>query len=121
MTKLPLAETVSALVLTVLLFFVKNSEWLLMPKNSDMMLVLAVVVSFLVFSATIWKEKASDERENFHRLNAGRISFLVGSVVLVLGIAFQAMSHNVDPWLIYALIAMVASKLISRIFSEWRN
>ncbi len=92
-----------------------------MPKDIDMMLVLGLIVSFLVFSATIWKEHAADERENLHRLNAGRISFLVGSVVLVMGIASQAMSHNIDPWLVYALIAMVGSKLASRIFSQWKN
>lgn len=119
--KIDIAETISAVVLIVVLFLVTNSEALLMPKTSDMMLLLALIVSFLAFSATIWKERAADERENLHRLNAGRISFLVGSLILVLGILSQAAGHNIDPWLVYALIAMVGSKLLSRIFSEWRN
>lgn len=119
--KLNIAETFSAGILVLILFFVVNSEWLLMPKNTDMMLVLGLIVSFLVFAATIWKESPADERENLHRLNAGRMSFLIGSVVLVVGIAVQAMEHNIDPWLVYALIAMVAGKIISRIISQWKN
>jgi hypothetical protein len=118
--KLNFAETLSAIILIAILFLTTSSEMLLMPKNTDMMLVLGLIVSFLVFAA-VWKETAADERENLHRLNAGRASFLIGSVVLVIGIAIQALDHNVDPWLVYALIAMVASKLASRIISQWRN
>lgn len=119
--KLPLAETVSAIAIVLILILVGSSEMLLMPRSSDMMLLLGLIVSFLVFSAAIWKESPADERENLHRLNAGRISFLVGSVVLVVGIVSQARSHNIDPWLIWALIAMVGSKLVSRIISQWKN
>lgn len=119
--KLNFTETLSALALLIILIFVSNTEKLLMPEDFDMMLVLGLIISFLIFAATIWKERAADERENMHRLNAGRISFLVGSVVLVIGITIQAMNHNIDPWLVYALIAMVASKLTSRLLSQWRN
>lgn len=119
--KINLAETTSAVVLIIILFLVTNSKMLFMPKNTDMMLLLVFIISFLIFSAAIWKETPQDERENLHRLNAGRISFLVGSVVLAVGILSQAGAHKIDPWLVWALIAMVGSKLISRIFSQWRN
>jgi cobalamin synthase len=121
MNKVPLAETISAVALVAILFLLRNTEALLMPKNSDMMLLLALIISFLVFVAAIWKESPADERENLHRANAGRNSFLVGSIVLVFGILSQARVHNIDPWLIWALIAMVGGKLVSRILSQWKN
>lgn len=121
MIKINITETISAIFLVIILFLLTNTKALLMPENTDMMLLLALIISFLVFSAAIWKESPADERENLHRLNAGRISFLVGSVVLVIGILSQANAHSIDPWLVYALIAMVGSKLISRLFSQWKN
>jgi hypothetical protein len=40
--------------------------------------------------------------------------------VLVLGIIFQALKHEVDPWLVLAICAMTLSKIISRIYSRFK-
>lgn len=94
---------------------------LLMPMSSDMMLIIGLIVTFFIFSSFFWKEQAGDEREHLHRLFAGRVSFFIGTAVLVVGIFFQSLSHNIDPWLIYALIGMIVGKLLTRLYSEWKQ
>ena len=73
---------------------------------------------FLVFAAFVWKERAHDEREEQHRLISGRVSFLCGALVLVLGIVVETYQGTPDGWLIAALAAMVLAKLGARITSE---
>ncbi len=85
------------------------------------MSILIVSVVFLIFSALVFREQSKDERENVLKMNAGRISFLAGSIIAVVGILFQSMSHNVDPWLVYTLIGMVLVKTIIRVFYSLKN
>lgn len=84
------------------------------------MLVVVLIASFLVMLGTVWNETAHDEREQSHKQFAGRVSFLVGTSILFLGILVQGFHHNVDPWLIYALSGMVLSKIASRIYSQFK-
>lgn len=121
MKNLPIIEiSTSSILIIILLLFLTPSE-LLMPQGVEMMLILLLILVFLVFSSVVWKEQAADERENMHRLNAGRVSFLVGSLVILIGVVVQAFSHDIDQWLVIALIAMVLSKIISRLISQIRN
>ena len=119
--KLPLAETISAIILVVIILLLGNYEPLLMPKSADAMLLTIFVVAYLVFAATIWKESPSDERENLHRLEANRVAFIVGSTLAVIGIVQQTLEHNIDIWLMGVLTTMVSGKVVSRIISQWRN
>lgn len=118
MKNIPLAELITSLILIIILFLFIAPTSLSMPASLGPMLTVFLILAFLVFAALIWKEQSADERENLHRLNAGRVSFLFGSAVLVLGILIQSLSHNVDPWLIYTLVTMILVKIISRIYSE---
>ena len=85
---------------------------------ATMAIALAVMIVFVLFATMIWKERARDEREVVHRMIAARAGFLVGSGVLVLGIAVQSFAHSVNGWLVGALVAMVVAKAIGRIYSE---
>lgn len=121
-----LSETIITATLVLILIAVLNPTGLLMPMSYGTTLILALVVAFIAFSSLIWKEHSRDEREDHHRQRAGRISFFVGTSVLVLGIAVQGLpifyhTPEVDPWLILALIAMVLSKIVSRIYSQLRH
>ncbi len=92
----------------------------LMPSSFQKFLIVSLISSFLIVVGTVWNESARDEREQSHKQFAGRISFLVGTTILFLGILVQSFHHNVDPWLIYALAGMVLSKIVSRIYSQFK-
>ena len=116
-----LSEMVTSVVLVVILIVFLNPSSLLMPKSMELMLIVFLVVMFFIFAALFWKESSADERENFHRQHAGRLSYLFGTSILVLGIIVQSINHNIDPWLVYTLIAMILVKIISRVQSQIKN
>lgn len=111
---------IGTLVLCILGVFL-NPTHLLMPDSVNMLLILSLILGFLGFVGLIWRENASDEREAAHIQKAGRLSFLVGESILVLGIVVQALGHEIDPWLLYALSGMVLTKLLSRAFHRFHN
>ena len=115
-----LNEMFIAGVFIVLVLLFLNPFDLLMPPPILSMLNLFLIAVFAVFAAIIWKEKPRDEREGFHRMLAGRFAFLVGIGVLVLGIMMQSLSHEVDPWLVYALVGMILAKIIGIRYSQTR-
>jgi len=113
-------ETISAIVILGIAILFLNPGHLTMPDSMQSMLIVGLIVSFLTFSAYLFREQSSDERESMHILTAGRISYLVGVGTLILGIIFQALEQEIDPWLVIALCAMVFSKLLSRIYSHFK-
>lgn len=114
-------EVIIGIVVLGILGIFLNPTHLLMPDSINMLLILGLVLGFLSFVGLFWRERANDEREAVHMQKAGRISFFVGSTLLVVGIVIQALNHEVDPWLLYALSGMVLTKLISRAFHHVRN
>lgn len=114
-------DIIIGLILIGILAVFLNPTHLLMPDSVNMMLILALILGFLSFIGLVWREQASDEREAAHIGKAGRLSFFSGAAVLVAGIVIQAMQHNIDPWLLYALSVMVLAKLISRAFHNLRS
>jgi peptidoglycan/LPS O-acetylase OafA/YrhL len=113
-------ETISAIAILGIAILFLNPGHLTMPETMVSMLIVSLIVAFLTFAAYLLREKSSDEREAVHILTAGRISYLVGVGTLILGIILQALKHEIDPWLVIALCAMVFSKLISRIYSHFK-
>lgn len=113
-------ETISAIaILGIAVLFLSPGN-LTMPDSMVSMLIIGLIVSFLTFSAYLFRERSSDERETIHILTAGRISYLVGVGTLILGIILQALKHDIDTWLVIALCVMIFSKLLSRIYSHFR-
>lgn len=113
-------ETISAIAILGVAILFLNPGDLTMPDTMVSMLIIAMIVSFLTFAAFLFREKASDEREEVHIRTAGRISYLVGVGTLIVGIILQALKHDIDPWLVIALCAMVFPKLLSRIYSHFK-
>ncbi len=113
-------ETISAIAILGIAILFLNPGHLTMPDSMVSMLIIALIVSFLTFAAYLFREKSSDERETVHILTAGRISYLVGVGTLIVGTILQALRHEIDPWLVIALCAMVFSKLLSRIYSHFK-
>lgn len=111
---------VSIGLIAVLVFFLLPGS-LLMPMTSQGMITVALFALFLVFTALVFRERSRDERENVLRMTAGRLSFLTGSLIAFLGILFQSLAHNIDPWLVLTLIGMVLVKALTRVYSTLKN
>ncbi len=115
------SELIIGLIVLGILGVFLNPTHLLMPDSVNMMLIVGLILGFLAFISLFWREQANDERDTAHMQKAGRVSFFVGATILVVGIAFQALKHEIDPWLLYALAGMVLTKLSSRTFHSLRN
>jgi len=107
-------EIIFALGTIILAVLVLNPMHFFMPGMLGMLALAALFVLFCVFAVFVIREKAADEREEAHRALAGRYAFLAGSALLVLGIVFEDLAGNLDPWLIAALVVMIAAKLGAR-------
>ncbi len=90
-----------------------------MPTMLQVLALSAIVVAFAAFAVFLVRECARDEREAALRATSGRIGFLVGAGVLVAAIAVQGYLDMLDPWLVYALAAMVCGKVAARVYAEW--
>lgn len=108
---------ISVGLIVILLVFL-NPFNLLMPPPIVNMLLIALLVFFGLFSAVIWKERSGDERDNYHKMIAGHLAFLTGSILLTVAIVIQELNHALDSWLVYILIGMILAKIIGHIYSQ---
>jgi hypothetical protein len=93
-----------------------------MPATLVYFLIAALFLITLTYTLIIWREKPLDEREYFIRAYAGRMSFIAGVGVLVLGIIYQVLTaHTVDPVLVFALGIMTIAKYFGYIYAQSRH
>lgn len=111
---------VSIILVLVLLTFLSGPE-LLMPMNFNSMVLVLFVIFSIVFLGLIFREGSFDEREKLHKLEAGRIAYLCGVVVITIGIIIQSFSYNIDPWLVYTLITMIIIKIGVRLYVQTKH
>lgn len=116
-----LQEVLISGILIVLLILFLNPFGFWMPTTLLMMMVLGLVVVFTLFASFVWKENHRDEREGLHKMMAGRIAFLVGTALLVLGIIVQSFKHDLDPWLVLTLGGMIVAKVVGLIYGRIKN
>lgn len=120
MKKLFSSDIVIALGLLAVLFFCFKS--LNMPTAIAMLAHSLLVIGYIVFALFFWRERAADEREQAHQMFAARVALIVGAGVLVLAIVVESfVHHEVDPWLVYALAAMVFAKIGARMYSAEKH
>ena len=113
-----LQEFAIAAGLLIILGLFLNPFDLYMSDKTSMTVLGIFLILYLLFVVYLWRERARDEREAFHALRTGRLSFFVGSAVLTLGIAYQMFTiHMVEPWLVYTLGAMVLAKVAGSIWN----
>jgi hypothetical protein len=118
MSRFSIVQLLISGVFVFLLLILLNPLKLLMPNSVNTMLILGLVVIFILFTSFIFKERSVDEREQLHKFMAGRIAYLLGTAVLVIGVVMQALSHSVDPWLIYSLCAMIIGKILGLFYGQ---
>ena len=80
-----------------------------------------LLAGFVAFALWVWREAGADEREDYHRLLAARVAYLVGSGVLIAGILVQSVAGDVDRWLVYALLGMVIAKIGGSVWTRLRK
>lgn len=114
-------EILISIVTVVILLGFLFHEPFLMPMGIQMLLIVLASVLYLGLVAFLFKENPRDERERFHLFEAGRFSFLVGAVFLLLGIGWGISRHDVDSFLPITLIAMILSKILYRFYTEKRK
>jgi heme O synthase-like polyprenyltransferase len=85
----------------------------LMLTMTQMVLVTLIGFAFIVWAAFHWQEKAEDEREELHRFLASRLAYFVGAGILMVGVLIESLMHDLDPWLVAALIGMLIAKTLS--------
>jgi|SRR3989344_1595332 len=115
------SEVLLSISLIALLGLIWNASNMSMTDRSMMMVLVILVIIFSLFSGFVWKESARDEREDLHRLLAGRFAFLAGSAVLVIGIIIQTVNHTLDFWLVLTLSVMLVSKMMALIYGKLRR
>lgn len=109
---------ITVLLVSLLVFFVNPFNFW-MPTEMEFMTVCGALIVYTLFTTLFWKEQARDEREELHKLRAGHIAFYVGALVMVVGLIVQHVKMEmIDPWLVYALGAMVVSKVVVRIYTS---
>lgn len=111
-------EIILALVLIVLAVVLFNPFNFFMSSMFVMTLIGLLIAAAALFGGVIWREHAGDEREVMHRMHAGRIAFVTGTTLLVIGIAVQSLNHVVDLWLVVTLVSMVVVKIVGRMYAD---
>lgn len=109
-------EIILSTIALILLALFLNIFDLVMPPSTLHMLVVVAFVILGIIILLFWREKPRDEREGYHRMFAARTSLLLGSFVLIAGIIQGLLSHNLDPFLVYALGAIIIGKLVGIIY-----
>lgn len=109
----------AALVFVVLLMLNPFHVWV--HNFMTVLVVTLLVVLFGAYSIFISLERGGDERESSHKMLAGRAAFFAGGLVLLIGIVIQSFEDGgPDPWLVFALAAMVFVKIGFRYYSEYK-
>lgn len=110
--------TISALISLVLL---TDPFMTLMPTPAQMAVLIGVSVLLILSVAFILTEEAHDEREELHRLEAGRLAYASGLSFLIIGLLVQGFTHTIDPWLVLTIAVMLVVKVAVRLYDNFRK
>lgn len=114
-------EIIVSLILIALLILFLNPLGFWMPNIILMAMITGLVVVFCVFAGFVWRENEKDEREALHKMMAGRIAFLAGTAILVIGIIVQSLRHQLDFWIVLTLGIMILAKISGLVYSQLRK
>jgi len=107
-------QTTIGVILILLLLGLLDPFRIFMPTMFQMTLLVFFGVVCAVFLGLAWQEQARDEREDRNRMFAARWAFFGGVVILSIGLIIQGFQHRIDPWLVFALMAMMITKVFGR-------
>lgn len=84
--------------------------------------VSAGLILYVIAMSLVGEGHSRDERELLHKYMANRSAMIAGTVVFALGIIYQLfVTHHVDYWLVFGLITVNLTKIITLIFLNYRR
>ncbi len=112
--------------LLLLVFIALLAGFLMQPHPNGMsmqtMLSVSVLLGlYVVAMSFVGEGKTIDEREVTHRYTANRLSLIAGSALLSVGVLYQVFTHHIDYWLLAGLIVINLVKIVSLIYSNYKN
>lgn len=108
---------ISIIIVIVLLFLSVHTPFhIIMPSMETAIVLCVTLFLLLVFGVFFWKSQSRDEREFLHRAQAGEVSYLIGALILTIGMIVELLSHSVNTWLALALSSMVIAKIMVRMY-----
>lgn len=119
--KNPYLQSIVTLLALASLLLLADPFMNLMPTPAQMAVLLLVAILLSLSVAFVLTEKAEDEREELHRLEAGRIGYSCGLVVLIIALIVQGLAHDIDIWIIGATAAMLMAKVVVRLYDAVRK
>ena len=115
MIKEYLVEVLLLVVLVALAFGFVNPYY--MPMGMVFVGLSILVVLFATFVVLMWREQGADEREEQIIHKADRVGFLAGAAFLIGAIVYDVVTtHYANDWVLAALFAMVAGKVIASLY-----
>ena len=90
--------------------------------NMNQMLSVSLLLSlYAVLMSLAGEGKTIDERETQHRYISNRAGLIAGTVILSIGTLYQLFHHNLDYWLLAALITINLVKIMSLIYTHYKK
>ncbi len=114
-----LTHIVLALALVILLVLLTDPFMYFMPPTAALVALLIIIVLVGVWTGSILREAPGDERAIIHSMNAGRVAYLSGAIVLTAAVVYQGLVHHmVDTEVALALGVMVVAKIAAQLYFE---
>ncbi len=107
-----LLDIILLLGLTTIALLAIAPKKFVMPSSLQMVILAVVLGLIATFLVLLWRERPDDEREMQNQAIASRTAYMVGSLVLISALIIQSLSHDLDPAVPVALLAMIATKVI---------
>lgn len=86
-----------------------------MPQMAALGIATALLSAWIGFVA---REKVNDERDEKHRMFAGRVAYLLGVSCLTTALIVETLAHSLTPWIPTTLAVMVVGKLAARWYAD---
>ncbi len=94
-----------------------HTAW--MPSMLTMTILTLLVAAFSAFAVFVWRESNADEREQLIQHVASRSAYLATGAVLLIGIVAETLMYeSAGPWLGFALLVMIAAKIIGHVYGR---
>ena len=107
------SEPILAGLTLIMIGIIIGTKNVSMSDMTSMMIAGLFAVALFGYTIFVYREKPADEREQMISTVAGKYSYIVGALVLSVGIVVQSLDHDLDIWLPIALGAMVLTKLLT--------
>lgn len=107
-----LLDIVLVLGLGLMTFLAVAPESFVMPSALQMIILAGVITLLAGFMTLVWREQPADEREAENQSDASRYAYLTGVVVLMVGLLYGSLKHDVDAFVPVALLVMIGTKVL---------